>query len=302
MNPNSEAIRRRPSQNARRHGLTSEPDAAEVHAMADLIFAGVCAPLGSDLHAVVMSLATAEVRRSNCIRHMKATEEASAQPDPELDHFQRLVYDVIQDLPPKEIRRGLRLLSNLTRTSQKSKADQYRLANRYLVEAEAQLSKARRRYAECLKSRNEPNFNYGGSSLAAGPRAEFPLEFPADGGLSVPDGFKSPDEELQERKVKGLRDKNDEEEHPPARQEDRHHSRNRPNPHGELGHQEDGEAVGAFNFNGDHGAIHRVAEEYEGDRDAQKNDEIDGQDDTSSKVALIATLLPPHIHRQRPME
>ena len=236
--------------------------------MADMIFGGVRAPLGSDLHAAVMSLAAAEVRRSTCIRHLIGTEEARIQPDPELDHITSLIEDVIQDLPPEEARRGRRRLMDLTRTSQRSKAEEYRLANRYLAEAEAQLSKARRRYAECLRSRNDPNFNYGCSSLAAGPRAEFPLEFPADGGLSVPDGFKSPDEELQERKVKGLRDKNDEEEHPPARQEDRHHSRNRPNPHGELGHQEDGEAVGAFNFTGDHGAIHRVAEEYEGDRDA----------------------------------
>lgn len=150
--PKSEASRRPASQNARRHDLTSEPDAAEVQAMADMIFRGAWAPLGSDLHAAVMSLATAEVRRSNCIQHLTATEEARVQPDPELDHFTSLIEDVIQDLPPKESRRGRRLLSNLTRTSQKSKAEENRLANRYLAEAEAQLSKARRRYVECLKS------------------------------------------------------------------------------------------------------------------------------------------------------
>lgn len=185
MGPKSEVSRRRPSQNARRHGLTSEPDAAEVHAMADLIFGGVWAPLGSDFHAKVMSLAAAEVRRSNCIRHLKATEEARAQPDPELDHFESLIEDVIQDLPPEEARRGRRLVSNLTRTSQKSQAEQYRLANRYLAEAEAQLSKARRRYAECLKSRNEPDFNYGDSLIGSEPLAEFTLDLRADAGLAT---------------------------------------------------------------------------------------------------------------------
>ena len=184
--------------------------------MADLIFAGMWAPLGSDLHAAVMALSTAEVRRSDCIRHLKATEEARAQPDPELDHFTNLIEDVIQDLPPEEARRGRRLLSNLTRTSQRSKADHYRLANRYLAEAEAQLSKARRRYAECLKSRNEPDFNYGDSLLGSELLTEFTLYLRADADLATPHSLQPPNQIPQEAHIKGHREAEDEEEHSPA--------------------------------------------------------------------------------------
>lgn len=247
--------------------------------MADMIFGSVWAPLGSDLHAAVMSLATAEVQRSNCIRHLHATEQARAQPDPELDHFTNIIEDVIQDLPSEEARRGRRLLSNFTRTSQKSKAEEYRLANRYLAEAEAQLSKARRRYAECLKSRNEPKFNYGDSLLGSEPLTEFPLDLRADAGLAAPEGLQPPDQIPKEAHVKGHRQ--DEEEHHPARQQDRHHSRNSPDAHVELGHQENRQAVGTLNFAGNHGATHGVAEAHEGERDAQKNNEIGGHDDTS---------------------
>lgn len=249
--------------------------------MADLIFAGVWAPLGSDLHAAVMSLATAEVRRSNCIRHLKATEEARAQPNPELDHFQRLVDDVNQDLPPEEARRGRRLLSNLTRTSQKSKADQYRLANRYLAEAEAQLSKARRRYAECLKSRNDPNFNYGDSLLGSETLTEFPLNLRADAGLATPDGLQPPNQIPQEAHVEGHREADDEEEHPPARQENRHNCGNRSDPNREVRHQKNRQAIGARYSTLNGGAIHGVAEKHEGNGNAQKNDEIGRHDDTS---------------------
>lgn len=279
--PKSEAGRRRPSQNARRHGLNSEPDAAEVHAMADLIFGGVWAPLGSDFHAAVLSLATAEVRRSNCIRHLKATEEAHAQPDPELDHFQRLFDDVIQDLPPEEARRGRRLLSNLMRTSQKSKADQHRLANRYLAEAEAQLSKARRRYAECLKSRNDPNFNYGDSLLCSELLTEFPLNLRADAGLATPEGLQPPNQIPQEAHVEGHREAEDEEEHPPARQKNRHNRGDRPDADREVRHQKYGKAIGARYSALNGGAIHGVAKKHEGNGNTKKNNEISGHDDTS---------------------
>jgi hypothetical protein len=249
--------------------------------MADLIFGGVWAPLCSDLHATVMSLATAEVRRSNCIRHLKATEEARAQPNPELDRFTNLIEDVIQDLPPEEARRGRRLLSNLTRTSQRDQADQYRLANRYLAEAEAQLSKARRRYAECLKSRNEPNFNYGDSLLGAEPLTEFPLNLRADAGLSTPEGLQPPNQIPKEANIQGHREAEDEEEHPPARQEDRHNCGDRRYTDREVRHQKNRQAIGARYSTLNGGAIHGVAEKHEGNGNAQKNDEIGRHDDTS---------------------
>lgn len=280
MGQKSEVGRRRPSQNARRHGLTSEPDAAEVHAMVDMIFAGVWAPLGSDLHAAVMSLAAAEVRRSNCIRHLKATEEARARPDPELDYFQRLFDDVTQDLPPEEARRGRRRLMDLTRTSQKSRAEDYRLANRYLAEAEAQLSKARRRYAECLKSRNDPDFNYGDILLCSEPLSEFPLNLRADAGLATPEGLQPPNQIPQEAHVEGHREADDEEEHPPARQKNRHNRGDRPDPNREVRHQKNRQAIGARYSTLNGGAIHGVAEKHEGNGNAQKNDEIGGHDDT----------------------
>lgn len=249
--------------------------------MADLIFGGLWAPLGSDFHAEVLSLASAEVRRSNCIRHLKATDEAHAQPDPELDHFQRLFADLIQDLPPEEARRGRRLLSNLTRTSQRSKADQYRLANRYLAEAEAQLSKARRRYVECLKSRNEPNFNYGDSLLGPEPLTEFTLDLRADAGLTTPEGLQPPNQIPKEAHVEGHREADDEEEHPPARQEDRNDGGDRPDPNREVRHQKNRQAIGARYSTLNGGAIHGVAEKHEGNGNAHKNDEIGRHYDTS---------------------
>ena len=249
--------------------------------MADLIFGGVWAPLGSDFHAAVMSLATAEVRRSNCIEHLKATEEARAQQDPDLDHFTNLIEDVIQDLPPEEARRGRRLLMDLTRTSQRSQAAQHRLANRYLAEAEAQLSKARRRYAECLKSRNEPNFNYGDSLLGSETLTEFPLNLRADAGLATPEGLQPPNQIPKEAHVEGHREADDEEEHSPARQKNRHNRGDRPDPNREVRHQKNRQAIGARYFALDGRAIHGVAKEHEGNGNTQKNNEIGGHDDTS---------------------
>ena len=194
--PTSAAGRRRSSQNARRHGLSGEPNADDISAMAEVIFDGDWPELGTDLYAVSMALATAEVTRRNAAQNLKDVEEDLASPDPVVDDVSRRVEAIMADVGADKKREGLRLLASMNRTTSQARAERYRLALRYLSEAEAQASKARRRYAKFLKSRNEPNFHHEANSFPAGAGL-----FPAL--LAAGDEFEVLDEEKYEPEVVG---------------------------------------------------------------------------------------------------
>jgi hypothetical protein len=194
--PTSAGGRHRSSQNARRHGLAGGPNAEDITAMADVIFDGAWPEVGTDLYIVGMALATAEVRRRHAAQHLRDVEEDLARPDPDDDSFYEQVRDAMADVGADKKREGRRLLASLKRTMAQARADRHRLALRYLAEAEAQASKARRRYAIFIKSRNEPNFYHGASSLPAG-AGLFPAFFAAD------DEFEVPDEDKHEPEVVG---------------------------------------------------------------------------------------------------
>lgn len=194
--PASAAGRLRSSQNARRHGLAGEPNAEDISAMADVIFDGVWPEVCTDHYAVGMALATAEVRRRHAAQHLREVEEDFASPDPDVDDLSRRVEALMADVGADTKREGRRLLASFKRTSAQARADRHRLALRYLSEAEAQASKARRRYAKYLKSRNEPNFYLKASSFPAG--AGLSPAFPAAG-----DKFEVLDEEKHEPEVVG---------------------------------------------------------------------------------------------------
>lgn len=192
--PTSAAGRLRSSQNARRHGLSGEPNAEDISAMAEVVFDGGWPELGSDLYAVGMSLATAEVRRMHAAQHLREVEEDLASPDPEVDDVSRRVEAIMAEVGADTKREGRRLLASLKRTTSQARAKRHRLALRYLSEAEAKASKARRRYAKYLKSRNEPYFYHETSSFPAGSGL-----FPAF--LAVGDKFEVLDEEKHEPEV-----------------------------------------------------------------------------------------------------
>ena len=194
--PTLAAGRLRSSQNARRHGLAGEPNAEDISAMADVIFGGAWPEVGTELYAVGMALATGEVKRRHAAQHLRDVEEDPAKPDPDDDILYEQVRDIMSDVGAGTKRAGRRLLASLKRTTSQARAERHRLALRYLSEAEAQASKARRRYAKYLKSRNEPNFHHKASSFSAG-AGLFP-EFPATG-----DEFEVLDEEKHEPEVVG---------------------------------------------------------------------------------------------------
>ena len=194
--PTSAAGRLRSSQNARRHGLTGEPNAEDISAMAKVIFDGAWPEVGTELYAVGMALATAEVKRRHAAQHLRDVEEDLAKPDLDDDIFYEQVRDAMADVGAVTKRAGRRLLASLMRTTSQARAERHRLALRYLSEAEAQASKARRRYANYLKSRNEPNFYHGESSLPAG-AGLFPTL------LAAGDEFEVLDEEKHEPEVVG---------------------------------------------------------------------------------------------------
>ena len=192
--PTSAGGRRRSSQNARRHGLSGEPNAEDISAMGDVIFDGVWPEVGTEFYAVGMALATAEVRRRYAAQHLRDVEEDLSSPDPDVDDVSRRVEAIMADVGADTKREGRRLLASLKRTSTQARAERQRLALRYLSEAEAQASKARHRYAVYLKSRNEPNFYHGESSFPAG-AGFFPAFFAAG------DKFEVLDEEKHEPEV-----------------------------------------------------------------------------------------------------
>ena len=192
--PTSAAGRRRSSQNARRHGLAGEPNAEDISAMAEVIFDGDWPKLGTDLYAVGLALATAEVRRRHAAQHLRDVEEDMATSDPDVDDLSRRVMAIMADVGADKKREGRRLLASLKRTTSQACAERHRLALRYLSEAEAQASKARHRYAKYLKSRNEPNFYHGASLFPAG-AGLFP------GFLAACDEFEVLDEEKHEPEV-----------------------------------------------------------------------------------------------------
>lgn len=194
--PTSAAGRVRSSQNARRHGLSGEPNAEDISAMAEVIFDGVWPEVGSELYAVGMALAAAEVRRRHAAQHLRDVEEELGTPDPDVDDVSRRVEAIMADVGADTKREGRRLIASLKRTKSQARAERHRLALRYLSAAEAQAAKARRRYANYLKSRSEPNFYHEASS------------FPAGAGLSptffaVGDKFEVLDEEKHEPEVVG---------------------------------------------------------------------------------------------------
>ena len=192
--PTSAGGRRRSSQNARRHGLAGKPDAEDISAMAEVIFDGVWPEVGSELYAVGMALATAEVRGRHAAQHLRDVEEDLANPDTEVEDLSRRVEAIMADVGADKKREGRRLLTALKRTTSQARAERHRLALRYLSEAEAQASKARRRYANYLKSRNEPNFHHEASSFPAG-AGLFPTL------LAAGDEFEVHDEEKHEPEV-----------------------------------------------------------------------------------------------------
>lgn len=192
--PTSVAGRRRSSQNARRHGLAGEPNAADTYVMAEVIFDGDWPELGTEFYAVGMALAVAEVRRRHAAQHLRDVEEDLASPDPEVDDLSRRVEAIMADVGADQKREGRRLLASFKRTTSQARAERHRLALRYLSEAEAQASKARHRYAKFLKSRNEPNFYLEASSFPAG-AGLFPTL------LAAGDEFEVLDEEKHEPEV-----------------------------------------------------------------------------------------------------
>jgi len=194
--PTSAAGRRRSSQNARRHGLAGEPNADDISAMAEVIFDGAWPEVGTELYAVGMALAAAEVRRRHTAQHLRDVEDDLAHPDPEVDDLSRRVEAIMADVGADTKREGRRILASLKRTTANARAERHRLALRYLSEAEAQASKARHRYAKFLKSRNEPNFHQEASSFPAG-AGIFPAFFAAG------DEFEVLDEEKHEPEVVG---------------------------------------------------------------------------------------------------
>ena len=194
--PTSAAGRLRSSQNARRHGLAGEPNAEDISAMADVIFDGAWPEVGTELYAVGMALAAAEVRRRHAAQHLRDVEEDLASPDPDVDDLSRRVEAIMAEVGADTKHEGRRLLASFKRTTSQARADRHRLALRYLSEAEAQASKARCRYAKFLKSRYKPNFYHGASSFPAG-AGLFPT-LPATG-----DEFEVLDEEKHEPEMVG---------------------------------------------------------------------------------------------------
>lgn len=136
--------------------------------MAEVIFDGAWPEVGTELYAVGMALAAAEVRRRHAAQHLRDVEEDLASPDPEVDDVSRRVEAIMAEVGADTKREGRRILASFKRTTSQARAERHRLALRYLSEAEARASKARHRYAKYLKSRNEPNFYHEANSFPAG--------------------------------------------------------------------------------------------------------------------------------------
>ncbi|AUJ65706.1 hypothetical protein B9057_14960 (plasmid) [Aestuarium zhoushanense] len=275
---------RRSSQNARRHGLSGEPNAEDISAMAEVIFDGALPELGTDHYAVGMALATAEVRRSHAAQHLRDVEEELANPDPDVDDVSRRVEAIMADVGADKKREGRRLLVGLKRTTSQARAERHRLALRYLSEAEAQASKARHRYAKYLISRNEPNFYHEASSFPA--RAGLFPAFPA-----ARDEFEVLDEEKHEPEVVGDGPEEDWPGIVPAAK----------NPgedgHGEGPHKRDHrehknrQPRGPVDAADDRAEVHEVSAKDEEEREPEGDAEEEGQFQIRDKC--LATLDPP---------
>ena len=282
--PTSAVGRRRSSQNARRHGLAGEPNAEDISAMADVIFDGSWPELGTDLYAVGMALAAAEVRRRHAAQHLRDVEEDLASPDPEVDDVSRRVEAIMADVGEDKRREGRRLLASLKRTTSQAHAERHRLALRYLSEAEAQASKARHRYAKYLKSRNEPNFYHEASSFPAG-AGLFPA-FPAAG-----DEFEVLDEEKHEPEVVGDGAEEDRPGVVPAAKypgEDGHGEGPDKRDHREHKNRQTRGPVDAAD---DRAEVHEVSAKDEEEREPEGDAEVEGQFQIRDKC--LATLDPP---------
>ena len=282
--PTSAAGRRRSSQNARRHGLAGELNAEDISAMAEVIFDGAWPEVGTELYAVGMALATAEVRCRHAAQHLRDVEEDLASPDPEIEDLSRRVEALLADVGSDTKREGRRLLASFKRTSAQARAERYRLALRYLSEAEAQASKARHQYAKYLISRNELNYYHGASSLPAG-AGLFPAFFTA--GYK----FEVLDEEKHEPEVVGDGAEEDRPGILPAAKypgDNGHGEGPDKRDHREHKNRQTGGPVDAAD---DRAEIHEVSNKNEEEREPEGDAEEEGQFQIRDKCR--ATLDPP---------
>ena len=282
--PTSAVGRRRSSQNARRHGLAGEPNAEDISAMAEVIFDGVWPEVGSELYAVGMALATAEVRRRHAAEHLRDVEEDLANPDPEVDDLSRRLEAIIADVGADKKRQGRRLLASMKCTTSQARAERYRLAIRYLSEAEAQASKARHRYAKYLKSRNEPNFYHGTSLFPAG-AGLFPA-FPLAG-----DKFEVLDEEKHEPEVIGSGAEEDRPGVVPAAKNPGDDSDGEGPDKRDHREHKNRQPPGTVDAADDRAEVHEVSTKNEEEREPEGDAEEEGQFQIRDKC--LATLDPP---------
>lgn len=282
--PISAAGRRKSSQNARRHGLAGEPNAEDISAMAEVIFDGIWPEVGTDHYAAGMALAMAEVRRRHAAQHLRDVEEDLANPDPDVDDLSRRVEAIMADVGADTKREGRRILASFKRTTANASAERHRLALRYLSEAEAQASKARRRYANYLKSRNEPNFYHQASSFPAG-AGLFPTL------LSAGDKFEVFDEEKHEPEVIGSGAKEDRPGVVPAAKNPSEDGHGEGPDKGDHREHKNRQPPGTVDAADDRAEVHEVSAKDEEEREPEGDAEEEGQFQIRDKCR--ATLDPP---------
>ena len=158
--PKSIAGKKRSSRNAYTYGLTTSPTGDEAFDIAGLIFGEIWPDEGSDLYHRVMTLARTEAKRRHVIEQQRKVDAGDVKDPSDMSSLIDVTEEILEETSGKERRRGKRLLRRLILSEAKSKLKFHQLAMRYVSEAEAQASKARRAYAIGLK--------LGGSKITEG--------------------------------------------------------------------------------------------------------------------------------------
>lgn len=149
--PRSIAGKKRSSKNAYTYGLTTSPTGDEVFDIAGLIFGELWPDEGSDLYQRVMTLARTEAKRRHVIEQQRKVDAGDVKDPSDMSSLIDVTQEILEETSGKVRRTGERLLRRLILSEAKSKLKFHKLAMRYVSEAEAQASKARRAYANGLK-------------------------------------------------------------------------------------------------------------------------------------------------------
>lgn len=149
--PKSIAGKKRSSKNAYTYGLTTSPTGDEAFDIAGLIFGERWPDEGSDLHHRVMTLARTEAKRHHVIEQQRKVNTGDIKDPSDMSSLIEVTEEILEETSGKERRTGERLLRRLILAEARDKRKFHKLAMRYVSEAEAQASKARRAYANGLK-------------------------------------------------------------------------------------------------------------------------------------------------------